>query len=674
MVLRENPRVSRGAPSRQGGFAALRARLRRRAILLVVAVLSLGAVVAFAMRGAVAASEPGRPVRGVARQGGADDLPRMVRDVYPFDVLGEDGEPYEHPFLGGLNIPRPQLLDIDDDDDLDLFVQEYSDAVMFFENEGTPREPRWVWRTDRFRDLGVGEWYHFVDMDDDGDLDALGEEPFSLIRYWRNTGSPDQARYELVTETLLDPDGEAIFSDRQNIPKAADIDCDGRMDLLLGRLEGTITRYEQSDTGENGAPIFRKVTDRFEGIEIIGQVLQQQVGPGRSPGPSLHGANTMAMEDIDDDGDLDLFWGDFFEPGLLFVRNTGSCPSPGLTAEPIPFPPNDPVRTSGYNAPGFGDVDGDGDADLLLGVLGGAFNPNRTTVDNFYFFEQQSPTRFDLRTSRFLTQIDVGSESYPAFADLDGDGDLDLVLGNKIEPDDPQSGRLYRFENVGSAAEPRFALRGTFGDWQGDYHLAPAFGDLDDDGDDDFLLASWDDQIALVENRGTAQEPEWITAVEVLVELTRGRNAVPTLGDVDGDGDLDLFVGESSGEVNFYRNVGSAAKPEFELVSDSYLEIDVGRRSAPTLVDLDGDGDLDLVIGSEGEGLFFYRNNGGPGGPAFEEDASLGLSAHPFSTPAFADIDDDGDPDFFAGGIAGGLVFYENGASGEQTHPEKDHE
>jgi hypothetical protein len=95
-----------------------------------------------------------------------------------------------------------------------------------------------------------------------------------------------------------------------------------------------------------------------------------------------------------------------------------------------------------------------------------------------------------------------------------------------------------------------------------------------------------------------------------LVTITRGSNTVPTLGDLDGDGDLDLIVGESSGWLNYYRNTGTRERPVFTLVSDEYDGIKVGRRSAPLLLDLDRDGDLDLIVGSELDGLAVFRNLG----------------------------------------------------------------
>ena len=103
----------------------------------------------------------------------------FARAVTPFPVTDEAGRPFAVPFLGGLDVPRPQFADIDGDGDHDLFLQEFRNEIWFFENTGKAAAPKYEWRTDRYQDLDVGEWYRFVDLDADGDLDLLAEKPFS---------------------------------------------------------------------------------------------------------------------------------------------------------------------------------------------------------------------------------------------------------------------------------------------------------------------------------------------------------------------------------------------------------------------------------------------------------------------------------------------------------------
>lgn len=594
------------------------------------------------------------PAAASAQQNGAarvQDPAAWQRLVDGIEFRDEAGQVIDHPFLGGFNLPRPQLADSDGDGDLDLFVQERSNRVMFFRNISDGGAAVYRWETDNFEDIPVGEWYRFVDVDLDGDLDLLAEEIYSYIRYYRNDGGAGQpASYVLATDTLRDVDGEAIFSDRQNIPNAADIDCDGFLDLLIGRLTGTITRYEAETLDGDGIPRFRHITDSFEDIEIIGAFQG-----------SLHGANTMALGDVDQDGDHDLFWGDFFEPGLLLIENTGTCANPVLRGTPRSWPLAEPVETSGYNAPALGDVEGDGDMDLVMGVLGGAFNPNRSSVNNLHLFEQGAGGEFTEVTSRLIRAVDVGSESYAAYSDLDRDGDLDLLLSNKIDFENVRTGHLHVFENTGSATAPAFMARGTVPGLPDAYHYAPAFGDLDGDGDDDMVLGEWRDRVAYYRNDGPGGDgilPRWTLVDSAAATLTRGRNTTPALGDLDGDGDLDMLLGESSGALNYYRNEGGTRGPEFELVSDEYQDIDIGRRSVPVLVDLDDDGDLDLAVGSEVSGIRLFINEGSRRRPNFVETDPIPFEVPAFATPVFADVDGDGHLDLTIGGVGGGIVFH----------------
>ncbi|HEY0810234.1 MAG TPA: FG-GAP-like repeat-containing protein, partial [Longimicrobiales bacterium] len=138
----------------------------------------------------------------------------------------------------------------------------------------------------------------------------------------------------------------------------------------------------------------------------------------------------------------------------------------------------------------------------------------------------------------------------------------------------------------------------------------------------------------------------------------RGSNFTPALVDIDADGDLDLFAGEASGEMNFVRNVGSKTAPMFKLESETFQQIDAGRRSHPAFADLDGDGDYDLITGNENGGVVYYRNDGNSKEPRFVSSTAFTLPLPPMAAPVFVDINGDKVVELFTGSLSGGITFW----------------
>ena len=265
------------------------------------------------------------------------------------------------------------------------------------------------------------------------------------------------------------------------------------------------------------------------------------------------------------------------------------------------------------------DLDSDGDLDLVVGA----------TYGNIYYYENTGTadnpeyTRLTGSENPLHEIITPEHHSDHALADMDNDGDIDLIIADI-------NGTIAYHENIGTATNPSFTERtGTAnpldGINKGMYsELSPELADLDGDGDVDLILGEGRGTIAYYENTGTPDDPVFTQRTEesnpfdgIFEEGTRRSGTVPDLADLDGDGDIDLIVGEISNNrsvVNYYENTGTATSPEFVLRADSANPLvtitSKPPRIAPVFADIDNDGDLDYFFGNQ-DGEFYYAENEG---------------------------------------------------------------
>ncbi|RJP76054.1 MAG: T9SS C-terminal target domain-containing protein [Candidatus Zixiibacteriota bacterium] len=351
-----------------------------------------------------------------------------------------------------------------------------------------------------------------------------------------------------------------------------------------------------------------------------------------------------------------------------------------------------------HSAPGFGDLDGDGDPDMAVGEINGHtsyYRNDGTPMVPAYVFVTRDLDSLQ-GTWEWLTD--------PCFADLDGDGDLDLINGytrffrnigtaqqydfldegpliaysyddknNQLVDLDADGdldllcggveGRLLYARNEGTPQSHSFTVVTTYfssidvGDWS-----HPDLADLDGDGDYDLVVGTGWGTLHYYRNDGTPQQYSFTPVSNYWLGLDVGYDAAPECCDLDGDGDYDLLVGreptgtdQHMGDVVYLENIGSAQEYNFQVITSNYLTADVGSSARQQLVDIDADGDRDLLVGA-GDEIRFFRNTGTPQNPAFTLEEEYYQNIHLESImPWFCDIDADGDYDLFAGeGVGGG--------------------
>ncbi len=638
-------------------------------------------------------------------------------DDNPFDGIAATGR------------TNPALGDFDGDGDLDLALGSEFVGIRYYQNTGSATDAAFIAQAGAASPFhgvfygptgpGPGEVYTqravpaFADLDADGDLDAVVGHG-NGIAFAENTGHAITVNVTAENDLPVASDGSAETDEAAPVAGVVTAtDLDGTIasyvldsDVAKGALtfngDGTFTFDPDGDFDALGAGDKELVTFTWHAIDDGG--ASSAVGTvtvtvtGTVPVIEDIAASVIFTESAVNSGpqllDADVTVTDAprgFDGGSLTVsgllsEDTVSVRNEGAGAGQIGFSGG----TVSYGGVAIGTaVGGSGTTFAVIFNASATAEAIEALAENLtYANGSDTPTAsrtfsisLDDGTTGFLEAagpanpfagINLGNYAAPTLADVDGDGDLDLIAGN--------SQGLSFFENTGTATDAVFAevtgaenpFNGLVGSSQSP---VATLIDIDDDGDLDLVVGTFLTPISYFENTGTATDPTFAPvalASSPFAGITSGLGmdySAPAFADIDGDGDADLVIGTKDGTLHYYENVGSASAAAFTErtgTDNPFHGIDVGEHAKPAFADLDGDGDLDLVVGDFDGTLHTFANGGNATAPGFSD---LTGGANPFdgvdiasgyAAPTFADMDGDGDLDLVAGSYEGGVTYLAN--------------
>ncbi len=615
--------------------------------------------------------------------------------LVPYDslVVSQNGIPLSNPWAGGLNSPQFSEIDLNNDGfkDLVAFERNFFGSVKTFINQGISGQSGYV-HAPEYQTIfpKMSNWMLLRDYNCDGREDIFTSVPGGIAVY-RNDVAPDGSiRFTRISNLLqtIDLSGNTIplYVPVSDIPAIADIGGDGALDILSFNLIGNAVEYHRNKSIDlNGHcdellfEIESACWGYFSEANNNNTLTLFDTCSGNMAANSnrqRHPGSTLLALDLYGNGLKDLLLSDINFNQVVRLSNSGSAAEASMTEQFTGFPENsNPVDITVFPAAYHLDVDNDGLEDLLFAPN----NPNTSENHNNVWFYKNEGTaslpEFVFQQTDFLLDgmIDLGERSFPAFVDTDGDGLLDIVAGSYgyFESAGTYSSRLMLLQNAGTPDKPAFEIvsddyaRLSVYGFQGVY---PCFGDIDGDGDMDMLVGDEEGRLHLFTNQAGPGEPaDFVLTHPNYFDIDVGQSAKPQLVDVNDNGLPDLLIGERSGAIRFFENVGTVTKAVFnqQATHTNFGNINVlpdgfTGYSAPFLT-TDSLGKPILYVGSEQGYLYLYNNIQNNLGGSFNLVDSLYLHGVNI-TPNGADISNDGKMELVYGQFAGGISLLKSGS------------
>lgn len=631
-------------------------------------------------------------------------------------TVSVEGRALLNPWAGGLNATQYSAVRLNDDarDDLVVFDRT-TDKISAFVSIANPSGTGVAWQYAPEYEVAfpaVNSWLLLVDYDGDGRRDLFTHGAGSM-RVFRNESQSGRVLFRLVADPLITEGFSSklpLYVAGTDMPAILDFDDDGDIDILTFDPTGDQVAYNQNlsveRTGRKDGLDFKRTSgvcwgffkknfcnDFTFGLACGGELGLNNPDPKLEGLPSnvdsrrarpLHSGNTVTVFDTDGDGNKDLLFGFVSCPNVARIRSAG--PNTGnarFTAFDSLFPARKPVVFPAFPATFWEDVDGDGVKDLLA-------SPNVNFNENQEFdfrasgwFYKNAGTNqkpdFQFVRADFLQSdmLDLGERAAPALADLDGDGDMDMLVGyGGTRTASGYWAGLWHFENKGTSQNPAFVLVST--DYLGLMaslavtNIVPAFADVDANGSMDLVVTAGGPAIRVLLNtapRGAPARYNLATAIRWPTPDRMIPGDLLTVIDGDRDGIADVLIGKTDGTIQYLRNAGTTANPVFQLQNQQVggfpFDRLVGARSL-VVADLNGDRKDELLVAANGGQIRVYQLPDRPFADPTSQPFALLDSLPAVGVPgrgllaAVADLDGDQLPDLLLGSAAGGLRYLKN--------------